>query len=236
MLPSVVLWRVATRQTFGRSSQVLLQQHLALTSSKRNSSDTSQPPRDIKNGPGLSDFMALPQATPVKVDLGPRHPYVSASDVNGKGANVYFEVYGCQMNVSDTEIVWSILQQSGYNRTLKCEEADVILLMTCSIRERAEDKVRRRLESLACLRKKTRKLPLRVGVLGCMAERLKRRLLEEDGTVDVICGPDAYRDLPRLLALPLISNEAGVNTILSLEETYANVRPVRLDPDRISAF
>ncbi|TTB41834.1 CDK5 regulatory subunit-associated protein 1 [Bagarius yarrelli] len=140
---------------------------------------------------------------------------------------VYFETYGCQMNVNDTEIAWSILQKGGYRRTAEISEADVVLLVTCSIREKAEQTIWNRLKQLGVLKKKRPKadVPLKIGVLGCMAERLKTELLEREKVVDVIAGPDAYRDLPRLLSLADGGQRAS-NVLLSLEETYADVMPV----------
>lgn len=146
--------------------------------------------------------------------------------------NVFFEVYGCQMNVNDTEIVWSILNKSGYKRVTEQHQADVILIMTCSIREGAENKIWHRLRQLKGIK---RERFLQIGVLGCMAERLKTTLLEVEKSVDVIAGPDSYRDLPRLLETAH-GGQTGVNVQLSLDETYADVTPVRLDANRKTAF
>lgn len=115
----------------------------------------------------------------------------------GDGSKLYIETYGCQMNAGDSEIVLSILQDEGYRYTERVEEADVILLNTCSIRDNAEQRIRSRLRELGPFKRK--KPGVRIGILGCMAERLKERLLEGDSPVDVVAGPDAYRDLPRLL-------------------------------------
>lgn len=136
------------------------------------------------------------------------------------------------MNINDTEIVWSILNKKGYERVLHRDEANVILIMTCSIREGAEQKIWRKLLEL---RRAKKSRGLQVGVLGCMAERLKTQLLEEEKTVDVVAGPDSYRDLPRLLETAT-GGQAGVNVQLSLDETYADVTPVRLDEKRKTAF
>ncbi|XP_035391679.1 mitochondrial tRNA methylthiotransferase CDK5RAP1-like [Electrophorus electricus] len=140
---------------------------------------------------------------------------------------VYFETYGCQMNVNDTEIAWSILQKGGYVRTHELSEADVVLLVTCSIREKAEQTIWNRLKHPAVLKKKCLKssTPLKIGVLGCMAERLKTELLEKERVVDVVAGPDAYRDLLRLLALAH-GGQRTSNVLLSLEEAYADVMPI----------
>ncbi|KAI4877678.1 hypothetical protein NFI96_021203 [Prochilodus magdalenae] len=140
---------------------------------------------------------------------------------------VYFETYGCQMNVNDTEIAWSILQKGGYLRTPELSEADVVLLVTCSVREKAEQTIWNRLKQLTALKKKRLKAnaQLKIGILGCMAERLKTELLDKEKLVDVVAGPDAYRDLPRLLTLAHGGQRAS-NVLLSLEETYADVMPV----------
>ncbi|KAK1784034.1 hypothetical protein P4O66_021755 [Electrophorus voltai] len=143
------------------------------------------------------------------------------------GKVLYFETFGCQMNVNDTEIAWSILQKGGYVRTHELSEADVVLLVTCSIREKAEQTIWNRLKHPAVLKKKHLKssTPLKIGVLGCMAERLKTELLEKERVVDVVAGPDAYRDLLRLLALAH-GGQRTSNVLLSLEEAYADVMPI----------
>jgi tRNA-2-methylthio-N6-dimethylallyladenosine synthase len=148
---------------------------------------------------------------------------------------VYIETYGCQMNVSDSEIVASVLRDSGYGFTHDADAADVVLINTCAIRENAEQKVRRRLADFrAEKRKHGRKMQL--GVLGCMAERLRQKFLEQEKLVDIVVGPDAYRDLPRLLDVSADSGQAAVNVQLSREETYADIAPVRYDSNGISAF
>lgn len=146
---------------------------------------------------------------------------------------LFLESYGCQMNFSDSEIVASILSEQGYNTTLKQEEADLILLNTCSIREKAEQTVRMRLSQFKNLKKE--KPGLTVGVLGCMAERLKTKFLEEEQLVDLVVGPDAYRDLPNLLK-ETDSGRDAINVILSKEETYADINPVRLGGNGVTAF
>ncbi|MDO4225143.1 MAG: tRNA (N6-isopentenyl adenosine(37)-C2)-methylthiotransferase MiaB [Bergeyella zoohelcum] len=146
---------------------------------------------------------------------------------------LFLESYGCQMNFSDSEIVASILNNEGYNTTLKVEEADLILLNTCSIREKAEQTVRNRLSSFNHLKKNNPSLT--VGVLGCMAERLKTKFLEEEHLVDLVVGPDAYRDLPNLLKETEGGKDA-INVILSKEETYADISPVRLGGNGVTAF
>ncbi len=146
---------------------------------------------------------------------------------------LYIESYGCQMNFSDSEIVASILASEGYNTTDNLEDADLVLVNTCSIREKAELTVRKRLEKFNA-EKKTRP-NLKVGVLGCMAERLKSKLLEEEKIVDMVVGPDAYKDLPNLLK-EVEEGRNAVNVILSKEETYGDVAPVRLNSNGVSAF
>ena len=148
---------------------------------------------------------------------------------------VYLETYGCQMNVSDSEIVASVLRGSGFGLTRDPDSADVVLINTCAIRENAEQKVRRRLETFRS-RKQKRAPDLKLGVLGCMAERLREKLLDEEKLVDLVVGPDAYRDLPNLLDASLESGQSAVNVQLSKEETYADISPVRYDSNGVSAF
>ncbi len=145
----------------------------------------------------------------------------------------YIESYGCAMNFSDSEIVGSILNGAGFQPTKSMELADLILINTCSIREKAEDNVRQRLRVYNKV--KNKKPGLLIGVLGCMAERLKSKFLEEEKLVDMVVGPDAYRDLPKLLANAEEGNR-GVNVILSREETYADISPLRLGSNGITAF
>ncbi len=151
----------------------------------------------------------------------------------GQGRKIYIESYGCQMNFSDSEIVASILKKDGFLTTSDVKEADVVLLNTCSIRDKAEQTVRNRLTHIHGLKKG--KPELLVGVLGCMAERLKSKLLEEEKIVDLVAGPDAYRDLPRLIA-QVDEGERAVNTFLSREETYGDISPVRLNSNGVTAF
>jgi tRNA-2-methylthio-N6-dimethylallyladenosine synthase len=147
---------------------------------------------------------------------------------------LYIESYGCQMNFSDSEIVASILSKEGFNTTTVMEEADLVLVNTCSIRDKAEQTVRKRLEKYN--RVKTRQNPnMKVGVLGCMAERLKSKFLEEEKIVDMVVGPDAYKDLPNLVA-EVDEGRDAVNVILSKEETYGDVAPVRLNSNGVTAF
>jgi tRNA-2-methylthio-N6-dimethylallyladenosine synthase len=152
---------------------------------------------------------------------------------HSNGKKLYLESYGCAMNFSDSEVVASILSKEGFTTTRDESEADVILLNTCSIRENAEQKVRVRLSDFKTRKKK--QPGLIVGVLGCMAERLKQNLLEEEKLVDIVAGPDAYRDLPNLIT-EVESGQKAVNVLLSREETYADISPIRLDESGVSAF
>ena len=153
--------------------------------------------------------------------------------VNDGKKRFYIESYGCAMNFSDSEIVASVLTDINYAPTRNMEEADLILINTCSIREKAEDNVRVRLRIFNKMKKK--KPEMIIGVLGCMAERLKKTLLEEEKIVDIVVGPDAYRDLPKLIG-GAEEGERGINVLLSREETYADINPIRLDNNGITAF
>ncbi len=159
--------------------------------------------------------------------------YASKIDQVNNGKKLYLESYGCQMNFSDSEVVASIMSQNGYATTRNVDEADIILINTCSIRENAELKVRQRLTDIK--KKKDINPDLVVGILGCMAERLKQALLEEEKLVDIVAGPDAYRDLPNLVD-EVGTGQKAVNVLLSRDETYADISPVRLDQGGISAF
>lgn len=152
---------------------------------------------------------------------------------NRKQKKLLLESYGCQMNFSDSEIVASILTQQGYVTTRDAEEADLVLLNTCAIRDNAEQRVRGRLQFFQTLKKKNP--DLQVGVLGCMAERLREQLLEQEKLVDLVVGPDAYRDLPNLLD-KIDGGQKAVNVLLSREETYAEITPVRLNSNGVTAF
>lgn len=151
----------------------------------------------------------------------------------GKSRKLLLESYGCQMNFSDSEIVASILGEAGFTTTRDASEADVVLLNTCAIRDNAEQRVRNRLQFFKGL--KTKKPELVVGVLGCMAERLRDQLLVEEKLVDLVVGPDAYRDLPNLIST-VDGGQKAVNVLLSREETYAEINPVRLNSNGITAF
>jgi len=146
---------------------------------------------------------------------------------------LYIETYGCQMNVSDSEVVASIMEKEGYILTENQNEADLIFVNTCSIRDHAEKRVRNRMQEFKHL--KSKNANLKVGVLGCMAERLKTTLLEEEKFVDMVVGPDAYRDLPNLVK-ETDDGRQMANVVLSLEETYADITPVRLDKNGVSGF
>jgi tRNA-2-methylthio-N6-dimethylallyladenosine synthase len=158
---------------------------------------------------------------------------VTENSDTGAKKKIYIESYGCQMNFSDSEIVSSIMAQNGYDTTSEYEQADVIFLNTCSIREKAEQTVRNRLGHFNNVKKQ--RPDIQIGVLGCMAERLKEKLLEEEKIVDLIAGPDAYRDLPNLL-LEVDEGNRAANTFLSREETYADISPVRLNSNGVTAF
>lgn len=153
--------------------------------------------------------------------------------IQGSGKKLFIETYGCQMNVGDSEIVVSLLQKDGYIYTQSIDEADVILINTCSIRDNAEQRIWGRLREMRRLRRA--KKGLVIGIIGCMAERLNDSLLSGEDAVDIVAGPDAYRSLPILLREATLGTK-GANTILSAEETYAEVAPVRLDKSGVSAF
>ncbi len=156
-----------------------------------------------------------------------------SNNISG-GRKMYIESYGCQMNFSDSEIVASILTKEGFSTTQSINEADLVFVNTCSIREKAEQTVRKRLEFYNSIKKKENPSMI-VGVLGCMAERLKEKFLEEEKLVDIVIGPDAYRDLPNLIQ-KVDDGRKAVNVILSKEETYADISPVRLGGNGVTAF
>ncbi|XP_021102486.1 CDK5 regulatory subunit-associated protein 1 isoform X1 [Heterocephalus glaber] len=194
----------------------------------------------LATGPTFQHFLrstSAPQEKPSSPEAEDPPPYLTEEELLGRQRKVYLETYGCQMNVNDTEIAWSILQKSGYLRTRNLQEADVILLVTCSIREKPEQTIWNRLHQLKTLKTKRlrSRVPLRIGILGCMAERLKEEILSREKMVDLLAGPDAYRDLPRLLAV-VESGQQAANVLLSLDETYADVMPVQTSPSATSAF
>jgi tRNA-2-methylthio-N6-dimethylallyladenosine synthase len=151
----------------------------------------------------------------------------------GNTKKLFIESYGCQMNFSDSEIVASILHEQGYNTTQNLEEADLVLVNTCSIRDKAEQTVRKRLEKYNAVKKINP--TMKVGVLGCMAERLKSQFLEEEKIVDMVVGPDAYKDIPNLLK-EVEEGRDAINVILSKDETYGDISPVRLNSNGVNAF
>lgn len=156
-----------------------------------------------------------------------------ANDPNRYSKHFYIESYGCAMNFADSEVIASILNNAGFGATRNVEEANLILLNTCSIREKAEQTVRKRLTEFRKLKERTP--GLLIGMLGCMAERLKAQLLEEEKLVDIVVGPDAYRSLPGLIE-EAETGQKAVNVLLSREETYSDIAPVRIDSNGISAF
>ncbi|XP_039224135.1 mitochondrial tRNA methylthiotransferase CDK5RAP1 [Crotalus tigris] len=196
----------------------------------------------LVGGPSLQHFLQSATPTqdahrlPVEIPEDPA-PYLGPLTLADSPKKVYLETFGCQMNVSDTETAWAILQRSGYQRTRNLAEADVVLLVTCSIREKAEQTVWNRLAVFKTLKAKRQRSrgSLRIGILGCMAERLKEKILDEEKLVDIVAGPDAYRDLPRLLAVAE-SGQQAANVLLSLDETYADILPVHLGPGATTAF
>src|SRR6476659_2078598 len=145
----------------------------------------------------------------------------------------FIESYGCAMNFADSEVVASILQSKGYGATKNCEDADLIFVNTCSIREKAETTIRKRLTEFRKLKKANP--GMLVGVLGCMAERLKEKFIQEEKLVDLVVGPDAYRTLPGLIQ-EAESGQKGVNVLLSREETYGDISPIRLNSNGVTAF
>ena len=147
--------------------------------------------------------------------------------------NLYIESYGCAMNFSDSEIVASVLSKKGYRTTNTITNADLILLNTCSIREKAEETIRKRLKTFNSIKKINKQV--KIGILGCMAERLKDKLIEEEKIVDLVVGPDAYKDLPNLID-DVEKGEKAINVLLSKDETYADVTPERLNSNGVNAF
>lgn len=158
---------------------------------------------------------------------------ISENNSEQNQRKLYIESYGCQMNFSDTEIVMSVMAEAGFGSTSILEEADLVFLNTCAIRDRAEQTIRTRLQQINGVKK--RRPHMLIGVLGCMAERLKHNLLEEQKMVDLVAGPDAYRDLPKLVQT-VDGGQKSVNVLLSREETYADIAPLRLNSNGISAF
>ncbi|KAI9309527.1 tRNA-I(6)A37 thiotransferase enzyme MiaB [Cunninghamella echinulata] len=190
--------------------------------------------------PSFQEFLAQQINVPENIEhVQPDQlPYLKNSTSNwGHDSKYFLEVYGCQMNVSDTEILNSIMLKAGYKRTLNLEEANVVFLVTCAIRENAETRVWDRLKYLRHYRTKLNAdTPPIIGVLGCMAERLKTKLLE-DGIADIVGGPDSYRSIPHLISLATTEYQNGIaNVMLSADETYADIMPVRLDQSNLSGW
>ena len=160
-------------------------------------------------------------------------PRISEDEKSTATRKLYIESYGCQMNFADSEIVASILRENNFATTSKIEEAELILLNTCAIRDNAEQKVRNRLQHLVPMKNKRKNV--KIGILGCMAERLKTKLLEEEKIVDMVVGPDSYRDLPNLIS-EVEDGHKAVNVFLSRDETYADITPIRLNSNGVTAM
>ena len=178
--------------------------------------------------------MSLEKITDKNIDESKQGTSLNISNNISGGRKMYIESYGCQMNFSDSEIVASILTKEGFSTTHSINEADLVFVNTCSIREKAEQTIRKRLEFYNSI-KKMENPKMIVGVLGCMAERLKEKFLEEEKLVDIVIGPDAYRDLPNLIQ-EVDDGRKAVNVILSKEETYADISPIRLGGNGVTAF
>ncbi|GAB3734697.1 tRNA (N6-isopentenyl adenosine(37)-C2)-methylthiotransferase MiaB [Spirosoma lituiforme] len=177
----------------------------------------------------IPELTILQPADKEQIDL----PRTSEDELAIGKKRLYIESYGCQMNFADSEVVAAVMRNAGYATTSSATEADVIFLNTCAIRDNAEQKVRHRLKHIIGL--KRLKPELMVGILGCMAERLKTKLLEEEKVVDIVAGPDAYRDIPKLVE-EAESGQKAVNVFLSREETYADISPIRLNSNGVTAF
>ncbi|XP_061387157.1 CDK5RAP1-like protein [Musca vetustissima] len=195
----------------------------------------------VSAGPGLQEFFNVKAVSRMRRQEESEEniiPYLPIESYSGNGRRVFFEVYGCQMNTNDTEVVLAILEANGYTKCNDIKDADVIMIVTCAVREGAETKIWNRLNHLKSMKEKrsVKKGPLQITVLGCMAERLKQQLLEKEKCVDVVAGPDSYKDLPRLLAISRHYQQSAINVLLSLDETYADVMPVRLNTDSPTAF
>ena len=189
----------------------------------------------LTTGPSLDQFISGANASAITesgrglyvAKRNESHPFIDPVLLDGQNRKVYFETYGCQMNVNDTEIASRILKENNYQIVNDESTADIVFLMTCAIREGAENKIWTRLKSLKHLKSKG---PIKqIGLLGCMAERLKTKALEQEQLLDIIAGPDSYRDLPKLLAINNATGQNAVNVLLSLDETYADVMPTVTD-------
>ncbi|KAK5641966.1 hypothetical protein RI129_010513 [Pyrocoelia pectoralis] len=183
--------------------------------------------KTLLNGPALREFFQNENLKLDKMFDTPEIPYLKNTEILGNSRKVYFDIHGCQMNVNDTEIICDL------------NEADIVLLITCAIREGAETKIWNRLEYIKGIRNKRQKgkHKMIIGILGCMAERLKHKILERERTVDVVAGPDSYKDLPRLLTLSNNNdNQTAINVQLSVDETYADIMPARMNENAVTAF
>eukprot|EP00079_Xenopus_tropicalis_P031001 XP_012827252.1 PREDICTED: CDK5 regulatory subunit-associated protein 1 isoform X1 [Xenopus tropicalis] len=237
------LWTQGAMKYFRLLSRARLWQwHRCVFSTTSSSKETLKRKEEftskLATGPQLKDFLVnnKPAETVSSTDDEDPPPYIIPSYSPSRNNKIYLETYGCQMNVNDTEIAWSILQQNGYVRTYTEAEADVILLVTCSVREKAEQTIWNRLQQLAALKRKRSKTSrMRIGLLGCMAERLKQEILDKENLVDLVAGPDAYRDLPRLLSVAETGQQVA-NVLLSVDETYADILPVHTSASSKSAF
>lgn len=238
MKGSLRLFVFAMKKCFSRHiHRDIYHRYYCSGSSTKDYSRVSELNRKLAFGPSFEEFIKSSNKSSDELHEEYEEHYIHADTTSAHSRKVFFETYGCQMNVNDTEIAWSILQKAGYTRTHELPEADVVLLVTCSVREKAEQTIWNRLRQISAVKKRRSKheSPLKIGVLGCMAERLKTELLEREKLVDVLAGPDAYRDLPRLLSLAHGGQRAS-NVLLSLEETYADVMPVHQSPQGHSAF
>lgn len=238
MKGSLRLFVFAMKKCFSRHiHRDIYHRYYCSGSSTKDYSRVSELNRKLAFGPSFEEFIKSSNKSSDELHEEYEEHYIHADTTSAHSRKVFFETYGCQMNVNDTEIAWSILQKAGYSRTHELPEADVVLLVTCSVREKAEQTIWNRLRQISAVKKRRSKheAPLKIGVLGCMAERLKTELLEREKLVDVLAGPDAYRDLPRLLSLAHGGQRAS-NVLLSLEETYADVMPVHQSPQGHSAF
>ncbi|XP_058834550.1 CDK5RAP1-like protein [Topomyia yanbarensis] len=203
---------------------------------------SSNSKRSLRDGPSFQHFLRQsdsPSTSSTEIHQVKRSsdiPYLAKEDLLGQRKKVFFEIYGCQMNTNDMEIVWSILKAHDYQRVGSLRDADIVLMITCAIRDGAESTIWNRLKHIRQLKEKQEEIrTLQIGVLGCMAERLKNQLVEKERAVDVVAGPDSYKDLPRLLAVGQRGQKA-INVMLSMDETYADVIPVKLDRKSRTAF
>ncbi|XP_054163740.1 mitochondrial tRNA methylthiotransferase CDK5RAP1-like [Oppia nitens] len=202
---------------------------------RRLASSSSRP--QLKSGPDLQHFLATSQTNsildPFVVTRNLPIPYINENDLNGNGAKVFIRTYGCQMNVNDTQITSTVLKNSGYELVDDINDAEIVFLMTCAIRENAETKVWNKLKELSLL--KINGKIKQIGLLGCIAERLKTEILVKHQLIDIIAGPDSYRDLPKLLAINRMTGQNAVNVLLSFDETYSDIMPT-ISKSSVTAF